>query len=144
MRYRNNRKDSERGFIALMSTVVISAILIVIMASVGRSSFYARFDSLRTYEKRSAEALAESCMNVALLALATSSDPAHYSPTNQKVFIGLDAQRRPLDCVIKDVIHAGTRATIDAYASSYSSYDTVSTAVSLSPSIQISSWGESP
>ncbi len=63
----NNTKG---GFIALVSTLVISAVLMVLMFSVNTSSFYARFDALGGEYKRTALGLSESCVNAALLKVA--------------------------------------------------------------------------
>jgi hypothetical protein len=123
-----------------MSTVVISTILIALMTSVGLTSFYARYDALGRESNHAARALAEGCINVALLALATSTDSMHYIVNNQQVVVGVDTHGMQLNCTIKDIIHSGTTATIDAYAASNNSFSTVSVVVSLVPGIQIISW----
>lgn len=139
-----NYYTEQRGFIALMSTIVISAIVLALMMSTGLASFYARFDALGSENKREAFALAESCVNVGLLALATSSDAAHYAPNNQIVSVGTDAWGNPLTCTIKNILYNGSDATVDTYASSDNSFDNVSATVSLVPSIRIISWKELP
>jgi hypothetical protein len=136
-----NYQHKHHGFVALMSAVVISAILLGLMASVGLASFYARFDALGIENKRESAALAESCINVALLALATSSDPAHYSVTNQPIVID-NNRNGNMTCVIKDVIHNGANVTIDAYAATDNSFGNVSVTASLSPKIQLISWNQ--
>lgn len=133
-------KNSQRGFIALMSTVVISAILIAMMMSVGSASFYARYDALGIENSRQAEALAQSCINIALLALATSTDALHYSVVNQRVTVGVDTRGNPTICTIKNITHNGFRVTIDVFAESHNSFSAVSAIASLFPSIQIVSW----
>ena len=112
------------------------------MATVGMASFFARFDSLGLENKRAAQALAESCINVALMAIATSTDPMHYAASGQPVEVGSDARGNPTTCVIRDIIHNGSNVTIDAYASSDDSFDSVSATASLTPGIQILSWNE--
>ena len=136
-------QNPQRGFIALISTVIISAILIALMASVGMASFYARSDALGAENKREAQALAESCVNIALLALATSTDAAHYAPKDQIIVVNGDAHGPATACVIRDIVHSGSNATIDAYASSGNSFVSVSAEISLSPSIQVISWQDS-
>jgi hypothetical protein len=132
--------SSQRGFIALMSTIVICAVLLTLMASTDVGSFYARADALGSENKDAAVALAESCINVALLALAASTDPVHYAPINQTVQVGIDRWGNSMTCVIKDAIHSGADVTIDAYASSGDSFGAISVTVSLPPNIQIISW----
>ncbi len=142
MRYRILHKPAQSGFIALMSAVVISAILVGLISTVGVASFFARFDSLGLENKRAALALAESCVNVALLAIATSTDTMHYAASDRSVAIDADARGNPMTCVITDIIHSGPDVTIDAYASSDDSFDSVSAKASLTPGIQILSWNE--
>jgi hypothetical protein len=136
---RNSRK---RGFIALISAVVIGAVLIAMMTSVGLASFYARFDALGIENKQQATALAESCINSALLALATSSDPTHYVVSNQSILVGVDSQGSAMTCVIKDLLQSGSNVTIDTYASSDDSFGAISITASLSPKINITSWNQ--
>lgn len=137
------RRQTQRGFVALMSAIIVSAILIGLMASGGLAGFYARFDALGTENKREALALGESCINAALLALATSTDPTRLSLNDEIVDIGADAEGRPMTCVIKDIMHSGLNATIDAYASSDDSFANLSVTAVLTPSIQIVSWDDS-
>ena len=138
-----NYQHRNRGFVALMSAVVVTAILMGLMASVGMASFYARFDAGGVENKRESTAYAESCINVALLALATSSDPTHYSVFNQSVVIGVDSRSNKMTCVIKDIIQVGSNVVIDAYASSDDSYSSVSASASLMPKVQLISWNQS-
>lgn len=113
------------GFIALMSAIVMSAILLILVTTVSTSSFYARADSLGSENKRISLGLAESCINVALLALATSTAPSTYSPVNLPVMVGVDAQGNTMTCTIQSVGHAGTLATIDTQASYKGSFTNV-------------------
>ncbi|MFZ3074279.1 MAG: hypothetical protein WA093_04105 [Minisyncoccales bacterium] len=61
---------NEKGFVALISTAVISAVLLVAAASVSRAAFWARFDLLARENKKISVALAEACANIVLLGLA--------------------------------------------------------------------------
>ena len=60
----------ERGFVALMSVIIISAILLVLVFTLGVSSFLNRFDVLDTENKRVSVALAEACVNTAMIKIA--------------------------------------------------------------------------
>ncbi len=130
----------ERGFIALMSTLVISATLLMLVVGAGMASWYAQHDSLGIENKRSSQTFAESCVNVVLLALASSTDALHYVTHNQTVVIGDDSRGNVLMCVIKDVTHHGYQVTIETYAQSGNSFSTASVVASLSPQIRIVSW----
>ncbi len=132
-------KYRQRGFVALMTAVIVSAILIALMASVSFASFYARFDGLGDMERQQALALARSCMYVALDTLAASSSLGAYHPSDQVVAIDATHQ-----CVIESVTYALPDATIVASASSQDSFASISTTVALSQEIKIISWTESP
>ena len=147
-------RSRERGFVALVSAVIMSAILISLMYTVGASSFYARSDALRGEFKRVSLGLAESCVSVALLALATSSDPTNttghgYNPAQQIVQVGIDEQGRFLECTITSVSGSGsTVRTIGASAEYEHSYSSVNVEVTVmdpvhptgSTNIKIDSW----
>ncbi|MEK7118387.1 MAG: hypothetical protein AAB869_02145 [Patescibacteria group bacterium] len=63
-------KNSTCGFIALMSSIIISVMLMTMVLTVSSSSFYARSDTLGRENKRKSLGLAEGCMNIALLRIA--------------------------------------------------------------------------
>lgn len=56
-----------RGFIALMSVIVISAILLALTFTLGTAAFLNRFDTLAWEQKRASLVLAEACVNAAML-----------------------------------------------------------------------------
>jgi hypothetical protein len=60
----------KRGFVALISVIVISAVLLVLVFTLGIASFFNRFDTLDTESKRVSMALAEACASIAMLKLA--------------------------------------------------------------------------
>ena len=63
------------GFIALISVIIISAILIIMAASLSLNGFYGRFNILDSEFKERSSSIAESCVDTALLELA--NDPAY-------------------------------------------------------------------
>jgi hypothetical protein len=63
----------DRGFIALMSVILISAILLVLVFTLGVSSFFNRFSTLDREYKRLSLDLAEACANVAMVKIAQDS-----------------------------------------------------------------------
>jgi len=134
--------DSQRGFIALMSTIVMAAILLSIMASTQFASFYARSDALGIENQRAALALAESCVNIALLALATSSDPEEFDIHESVFAVDTDFRGRPRTCTILNVTHSGVDVEISTYASVDDSFSSVSASATLPPNIQLNSWAE--
>ena len=76
-----------KGFIALMSSIIISIILLTLVVTVSASTFYARFDALGGETKRESLSLAESCMNMALLRLA--QNPLYQpAPSGDTIAVG--------------------------------------------------------
>jgi hypothetical protein len=62
----------QRGFIALMSAIIISAILIVATVTGSLSGFYTRFNILDMEFKNRSSALADACVDTLLYQLATN------------------------------------------------------------------------
>jgi hypothetical protein len=137
MNYHNHH---QRGFVALLSTLIISATLLVLTVGVGMASFYARSDAVAIERVAEARSLAESCVEIVLLSLATSTDAMHHSVSNQQSSLGLDAEGHPLTCITRSVTHQGNTATIDTYASSGRSFAQIRVTARLSPTIQVLSW----
>lgn len=65
-----------RGFIALMSVMIMSAIVLVMIFTLGVSVFFSRFSVLDGENKRVSLALAEACANTAMLKVAQNSSYA--------------------------------------------------------------------
>ncbi|MBI3459075.1 hypothetical protein HY061_02330 [Candidatus Azambacteria bacterium] len=79
-----NRNNS--GYIAIISTIIISLLLMGIIFAVNSSSFLTRSNLLNSEFKEQSFALAEACVDSALLKLAQN---ASYSG-NENVLIGND------------------------------------------------------
>ena len=62
-----NYGSSQKGFIALMSAIIISAVLMIIVFSLSLSGFITRFSILNSEFKKRSFSLAEACANTALL-----------------------------------------------------------------------------
>lgn len=126
-----NILNKKEGFIALMSTMIISAILMALLFSSNMSSFNARFDALDSEYKRIAEGLAESCVNQALLKLGQN----YNYQGSETIQIGVDTQGRTQSCVIKPITPStrGNSSTIvtiktqGVYVNTYSDFQTTAT-----------------
>jgi hypothetical protein len=68
MTHINSKKD--RGFIALMSSIIISVILILIIMNSSFTGFYSRMNILDSEVKERSSALADACIDIALLGFA--------------------------------------------------------------------------
>jgi hypothetical protein len=64
--------SSHRGFIALISAVIISAVILVIGVTGGLTGFFGRSNILDSEFKNTSAAIAEACADQALLQLANS------------------------------------------------------------------------
>src|SRR4051812_38747998 len=72
-----NNMQSPRGFVALMTVIIITAILLVLMCTMEFWSFFSRFDTLDAERMSASELLAESCVSRAVQHLAIDGS---YSP----------------------------------------------------------------
>ena len=62
-----------RGFIAITTTIILSVILLLVATSLSFSGFFTRYNILDSELKKVSVALAEGCIDQALLKLATNS-----------------------------------------------------------------------
>lgn len=94
------RKNRKQGFIALISAIVISAILLIVAITMSYSAFFVRYAILDSEYKNRSSALAEGCVDSALLKLANGSVPA----SNEIIIIGSDPDDK---CTIISVDQSG-------------------------------------
>lgn len=66
-------KKNQQGFVALMSVIIISAVLLVMMVSAAGIAFRGRFSVLDYENKKIGVGLAEACAQVAMLKIAQNS-----------------------------------------------------------------------
>ena len=83
---RAERHSLTGGYIALMATIIISAILLVLCVEGSLAGFHARFSILGTEAKEQAAALAEGCADQALSAVVT--DPTYTGHTTTTISVG--------------------------------------------------------
>jgi len=69
-----NQNNIQEGFILLMSSIIISAVLVTVVLSVSFGGFVARFNILDSYNKESSLALAEACAEIAILSRVENSN----------------------------------------------------------------------
>ena len=97
----------QHGYIALISAIIIAAILVVISVSLSITGFLSRFDVVETEYKARSSALAEGCVNQALLNLAQGINGI----ATGTVPIGTDS------CTIISVVTAAGQITIQTKGS---------------------------
>ncbi len=93
-----NRAHLKKGFIALMTAIIISIILVTLMLSTSTSSFSARGGSLDSELKAMSMHIAQSCGNLALLSVSQNYfyTPA---PNGDNILVGSNT------CTIVSVVH---------------------------------------
>lgn len=107
-----------RGFVALLSVIIVSIVLLGLALSGSSIAFFARFDEMDRESYVQAQALARSCADQALLQLAENYN---YAAANQTVSFGADT------CVIDsiDALDSGAaqkEVEIQTHAKSLDSY----------------------
>jgi hypothetical protein len=131
MRQKKLKINKHSGFIALMSSIIISVILLVMITGLNLSEFYTRTNILDSELKEKSLALAEACTDTAILKIINNSN---YNPTNEMVNVDADT------CVIQSV--SGTiEKTINIQAD-YQNYFTNLKLKINSATLAIISWEE--
>lgn len=124
---------NEAGYIALTSAIIISVFLMVIALTISSSSFSNRFSILDSEIKEKSSALAEGCVQVALLRLAQNSAYAG----NEDVSIdGKTCSILPIETGIGQKI-IKTRAAVQGFNTNFK-------VVVNSSDLSIISWDELP
>lgn len=78
---------TQHGYVALMSALIISVVLVILSVSISTAGFYSRFNVADSEYKQRSSALAEGCIDAALLRLAQN---AAYAPDAGGDVITLD------------------------------------------------------
>ncbi|MDD4988822.1 MAG: hypothetical protein PHV42_00135 [Candidatus Pacebacteria bacterium] len=107
---RNFSKKNSGGFIALVSVILISAVLLAILLSLNMSSFFTRFNILDSENKKRSEFLAEVCLDTARMNLLEDKT---YSG-GETIFQGEDSCKIcPIGFSV-GTIHLETRAVVSS------------------------------
>ncbi len=83
--------SKKRGMLALMSAIILSVILLILATTLSFTGFYSRFNILESETKEQSSALADACIDIALLNLAqNASYPGNlsYSVGEKTCFVG--------------------------------------------------------
>lgn len=128
----------QSGFVALISVIIITILLVIISVSISTTSFFSRFNVADgEYKKRSSE-LAEACVDAALLKLA--QDPSYAG--GESIAVGSDS------CQVVSVSSTATQYTVKTKAlfpqgTAYQAVTNLQVTVD-SSSFSIISWQELP
>lgn len=127
---------NQNGYIAIISAIVISIVLIAITLTLSFSGFFLRFNILGTEYKKVSYALAQGCVNTALVKLA--NDPSYSGPED----ITLDAMANK-KCKIISVTGSGNSRTIKTQSVYQNSFTDLQVNASITASnITPTSWIE--
>ena len=74
LKVKNYKVKDQSGYIALMSAIIISVLLLVITVSLGLNGFFGRLNILDSESKERGVGLAEACADTAILKLANNLD----------------------------------------------------------------------
>lgn len=96
--YVRHRGNSQKGFIALISSIILSIILLGLTLRVSSSNFSARSNALQSEFKSISVALAKSCSQNALLRL---SQEYWYIPEENGDVVYIDEEK----CIITEINH---------------------------------------
>ena len=66
---KNYKLENKKGFVALMSAIIISVILLLLVTNLSLTGFYSRLNILDSELKDRSSALAEACADMAILKL---------------------------------------------------------------------------
>ncbi len=149
---KNKNKQKNNGFIALMSAIIISAILLGLLVTSSGNGLSTRIDELNRELKRESEGLAQSCAESALLAIAENYS---YTPNIGGDVVAVDDNSCTVDSVTygaEDVVTHVKTATIQTHAEFRQTWTTLRVTASVAssavahnppiPPVSVTSWQE--
>lgn len=141
-----NLISNQSGYVAIMSAIVISVILISLAFISSFTSYFARFNILDSENKKVSSALADACMETALVNLAKD---INYSPPPIGECVSLGGTCGGADpqkvCKIDSVKTLGVQKIIKTQGIFNNSYtNLISTTTPTAYDITIDSWEEVP
>ena len=125
--------QGNKGYIALMSAIVVSAILLVVTVTLSYTAFFARYNIIDNEYKERSVTLAESCVDMALLKLP--NDPGYTGSST--VVIGSDS------CTIRPLYASGSQIIIETRAGFQNAYTNLRIAATPA-TLAVTSWQEIP
>jgi len=82
--------NQQSGFIALISAIIISVLLLIIAVTIGMTGIFGRFNILDSESKERSSALAEACADMAILKLSGNKDYVLIDPDDHNIPVGSD------------------------------------------------------
>ncbi len=119
------------GFIALMSAIIMSSILLILINGLNLKEFYTQTNILDSELKEKSLYLAEACADTAILKIIHNP---HYNPTNETVNVGEDT------CIIQSI--TGNQEKTIYTQANYRNYFTNLKIIINSTNLSVISWEE--
>lgn len=130
---------TQHGFVAIMSAIVISILLLAITVGLGFSGFFGRFNILDSENKERSLALAEACADKAILNFVQNQT---YNPVNECVEVGDVCPDGTNICTIVSKIFSGSGTTFKTQACINESVTNLE--VIIDNNFTVTSWQELP
>jgi hypothetical protein len=132
---------SSNGYIALMSVIIISLLLITITAALSQANYFSRLNILQDEFKTTSDNLATACVNYARAKLM--ADPNNYSGNEPSIPVGADT------CSVIAVLPTGnnwpkTIKTQGVYPKNQAEESYTNLTVVLNSNFSVNSWQETP
>ena len=128
-----NRKNLQSGYIALISVIIMSALLLTITVALSSANYFSRYNILENEYKQRSSDLAEACVNYARGQLAGNVTVA----ANTVVPVGTDSCK--IVSVNNDII-----IVQGAYPHSGPDISYTNLKVTLNGNLTLNSWQETP
>ena len=129
--------NNHSGYIALISAIVISTLLVGLTFALSYAGYFSRFNILESEYKERSLALAEACVDTALLKIAQNPG---YNPSNESIPVGTDSCMVVSAQANQPVAGQTTIKTQGLYQKSYSNIIVIVNSASL----VVISWNEVP
>lgn len=130
---RKNLKNKNGGFVALISTILICASILIVLTTLSVSEFYGRYDILESELKEKSVGLAEACGDMAILKII-----------NESTYTGNETMNISGDsCTIGTISTSGNIKSFTV-SSLYKNYNTYFKIKVDKTTFEILSWEESP
>jgi hypothetical protein len=134
MKYKTQRLKMPRarcGYVAIMSALIITAIIVVMMIGLGQVAYLNRANISEAHFKEKSRALSEACVNTALLKLVASSSYAG----NETIAVASDT------CKIVGVVSSSTGRIVTTQGQYQNSYTNLKITVATS-TVLVIGWEE--
>jgi hypothetical protein len=134
--------QNEKGFVALISVIIMSAILLSFVVVMGTWIFFSRFDTADLEYKQASEMLARSCESVAIQRIATDASYVPAAGGDCIADSGACGTAGAQTCTICSIQTSQTVSTIYTRALVHGAYTNLKVTVDDTAEFAIHEWSE--